>query len=88
MVAPGSLAEDVVQANDKASSMTARGHQFPVAFMAIASGINKHGLDSQHPLCYTHVDIAGSAEEGGIGLSLGKPTGTPVAAFSAAFLRK
>ena len=88
MVAPGSLTEDVVQANDKASTMTSRGHQFPVAFMAIASGMNKHGLDSQHPLCYTHCDIAGSAEEPGVGLSLGKATGTPVAAFTAAFVRK
>jgi leucyl aminopeptidase len=87
MVAPGSLSEDVVQANDKASSMTSRGHQFPVAFMCVASGLSKYGLDSNHPLCYTHVDIAGAAEEPAVGLSLGKVTGTPVAAFSVAFLR-
>ncbi|KAI9094669.1 hypothetical protein DFS34DRAFT_651911 [Phlyctochytrium arcticum] len=85
-VQPGSANEDVVQANDKASTMTCRGHQFPAAFMAIASGLTNHGLDSEHPISYTHVDIAGSAEEGGKGLSLMAVTGAPVAALTGAFV--
>lgn len=54
--------------------------------MAVASGISKHGLDSGNPISYTHVDCAGSAEECGAGLSLGKVTGSPVVAFVGAFL--
>ncbi|KAJ3170797.1 hypothetical protein HDU88_008700 [Geranomyces variabilis] len=84
--APGAPTEDVVQANDKASTMTNRGHQSPAAFMAVASGIAKHGLDSEAPVSYTHLDIAGSAEEGGKGLSLAAVTGSPVAALAQAFL--
>lgn len=81
MVAPGSSCEDVVQANDKASSATSRGHQFPAAFMIIASGLDKTNL------AYTHLDIAGSAEEGhGTGLSLPPTTGSPVAALTSTFV--
>ncbi|KAJ3022777.1 hypothetical protein HKX48_005253 [Thoreauomyces humboldtii] len=85
---PGSANEDVVQANDKASSATNRGHQSPAAFMAVASGLSPHhGLDTEHPIAYTHLDIAGSAEEDhGVGLSLAPVTGAPVAALVQAFL--
>ncbi|KAJ3278455.1 Cytosol aminopeptidase, catalytic domain [Borealophlyctis nickersoniae] len=85
-VAPGASTEDVVQANDKPSTQTSRGHQYPAAFLSVASGIAKHGLDSDHPISFTHCDIAGSAEEGGCGLSLPNVTGSPVAAFVGAFL--
>ncbi|KAF8929960.1 hypothetical protein EDD21DRAFT_385224 [Dissophora ornata] len=88
-VAPGSAGEDVVQANDKASSASARGHQYPMAFMAIASGINNFGLDKkkEEQIAYTHIDIAGSAEEPhGVGFSLPEVTGNPVPAFAATFL--
>ncbi|KAF9415845.1 hypothetical protein BGZ94_010379 [Podila epigama] len=88
-VAPGATAEDVVQANDKASSATARGHQYPMAFMAVASGIDQFGLDKEKKdqIAYTHVDIAGSAEElSGTGFSLPEVTGNPVPAFAATFL--
>ena len=40
-----------------------RGHQYPAAFLAIASGLDKCGRDSDTPLPYTHLDIAGSSEE-------------------------
>ncbi|KAJ1553841.1 Cytosol aminopeptidase, catalytic domain, partial [Nowakowskiella sp. JEL0078] len=82
-VASGSNTEDVVQVNDKPSSGTARGHQFPAAFLLIASGIHPHhSRDSDFPISYTHLDIAGSAEEpSGVGLSLPKVTGSPVAAL-------
>ncbi|KAF9425608.1 hypothetical protein BGZ76_003152 [Entomortierella beljakovae] len=88
-VAPGSAAEDVVQANDKASSASARGHQYPMAFMALASGLNHFGLDKEKKdqIAYTHVDIAGSAEESsGVGFSLPEVTGNPVPAFASTFL--
>ncbi|KAG0358778.1 hypothetical protein BG005_001846 [Podila minutissima] len=88
-VATGSTSEDVVQANDKASSATARGHQYPMAFMAVASGVDQFGLDKEKldQIAYTHVDIAGSAEElSGSGFSLPEVTGNPVPAFASAFL--
>jgi leucyl aminopeptidase len=84
-IQPCSITEDVVQANSEPSTMTSRGHQYPAAFLSVASGLSAHGLDSKNPICYTHVDIAGSAEEGGGGLSLPSVTGAPVAAFSLAF---
>ncbi|KAF9083506.1 hypothetical protein BGX23_011382 [Mortierella sp. AD031] len=89
LVVPGTASEDVVQANDKASSATARGHQYPMAFMSIASGLNDYGLDKEKKdqIAYTHVDIAGSAEElHGTGFSLPEVTGNPVPAFAATFL--
>lgn len=88
-VAPGAASEDVVQANDKASTATARGHQYPMAFMSIASGLDNFGLDKEKKdqIAYTHVDIAGSAEElSGTGFSLPEVTGNPVPAFAATFL--
>ncbi|KAF9283152.1 hypothetical protein BGZ88_010618 [Linnemannia elongata] len=88
-VAPGAASEDVVQANDKASTATARGHQYPMAFMSIASGLDSFGLDKEKKdqIAYTHVDIAGSAEElSGTGFSLPEVTGNPVPAFAATFL--
>ncbi|KAG0043312.1 Cytosol aminopeptidase, catalytic domain [Gryganskiella cystojenkinii] len=88
-VAPGSAAEDVVQANDKASTMTARGHQYPMAFMSLASGLSEFGLEKEkkEQIAYTHVDVAGSAEElSGVGYSLPEVTGNPVPAFAATFL--
>lgn len=84
-VASSSPREDVLQAGNQPSVATSRGHQYPFAFMAIASGLDKHGNDSELPVSYTHLDIAGSAEESGIG-TLGRPTGCPIAALSGSFL--
>ncbi|KAI7865868.1 hypothetical protein BDF14DRAFT_1744011 [Spinellus fusiger] len=87
VVQPGRSSEDVIQANDKPSTMTNRGHQYPAGFMLIASGLNKHGLSHDDPIGYTHVDIAGSAEVmSAVGWSLPRTTGSPVAAFTGAFL--
>ncbi|KAK9729199.1 hypothetical protein K7432_000481 [Basidiobolus ranarum] len=88
VVAPGSSREDVVQANDKPSTMTNRGHQLPAAFMVIASGLDKHGLDAEpkKQIAYTHLDIAGSAEGDAHGLSLPDVTGRPIPSFVGAFL--
>jgi leucyl aminopeptidase len=78
-----SAAEDVLQCNSQPSSATPRGHQFPMAFLALASGLDKHGADSALPLPFTHVDIAGSAVTGPAG-EVGRPTGRPVVALLAA----
>ena len=75
-VAPSSKAWDVLQCNSLPSSGTPRGHQFPMAFLCIASGLAAHGTDSKAPLPYTHVDIAGSADD-----AQGQATGRPVATF-------
>ncbi|MEY2745989.1 MAG: hypothetical protein RL112_1031 [Planctomycetota bacterium] len=83
-VAPRTKADDVLSCNNLPSSGTARGHQFPMAFLAIASGLDKHGTDSKHPLCFTHVDIGGSGCEGG-DWQHGRPSARPVVAFLAAF---
>jgi len=82
-----SACEDVIQANSLPSTMTARGHQFPAAFLMIASGLDKHGLDAPRGqrIPYTHLDIAAAAEES---FPLGRPTGTPIAALATAFLRR
>lgn len=76
-VAPRSKADDVLSCNNLPSSGTARGHQFPMAFLAIASGLVRHGNDSKSPLPFTHIDIGGSATEGG-DWQHGRPTGRPV----------
>ncbi|KAI8098450.1 uncharacterized protein BX664DRAFT_287936 [Halteromyces radiatus] len=87
VVQPGRSSEDVVQANDKASTMTDRGHQYPAGFMLIASGLEDHGLRSDLPIGYSHLDVAGSAETmSSVGWSLTRVTGSPVAALTGAFL--
>ncbi|CAO3590974.1 unnamed protein product [Absidia cylindrospora] len=87
VVQPGRSSEDVVQANDKASTMTDRGHQYPAGFMLLASGLDKHGLRNDVPIGYTHLDIAGSAETmSAVGWSLTRVTGSPIAALTGAFL--
>lgn len=87
VVQPGRSSEDVVQANDRPSTGTNRGHQYPAGFMLIASGLDQHGLDKEMPIGYTHLDIAGSAEEvSAVGWSLPRVTGSPVAALTGAFL--
>ncbi|XP_005102298.1 putative aminopeptidase W07G4.4 [Aplysia californica] len=73
--------EDVLQANNSPSTMTNRGHQGPGAFLILASGLDKHGVDSQKPLPYSHLDIAGSS-----GPFPGVPTGSPIVALAAHFL--
>jgi len=51
----------VLQCNNAPSSRTPRGHQFPAAFMMQVSGLDKHMMNSNEPLKYSHMDIAGSA---------------------------
>merc|ERR1712042_53415 len=71
----------VLQCNNAPSSRTPRGHQFPGAFLMQVSGLHKHMLNSEQPLKYSHLDIAGSAGD------LPHPTtGAPVPALIKWFL--
>ncbi|XP_078285214.1 putative aminopeptidase W07G4.4 isoform X1 [Rhinoraja longicauda] len=73
--------EDILQCNNLPSSATSRGHQSPAAFLIMGSGLDKHGIDSEKPLCYSHIDIAGSS-----GPFPGIPTGSPVLALAAKYI--
>jgi leucyl aminopeptidase len=82
-VQPKTKADDVLSCNNAPSSATPRGHQFPMAFLCLASGIDKHGTDSAVPLPFTHIDIGGSGCEDG-DWQHGRPTGRPLVAMLAA----
>ncbi|MFK7742660.1 MAG: leucyl aminopeptidase family protein [Planctomycetota bacterium] len=82
-VAGKTKADDVLQCNNAPSSLTARGHQFPAAFLVRAAGLDEHGNDGDQPLPFTHIDIGGSGCEGG-DWQHGKPSGRPVVAMLAA----
>lgn len=69
--------EDILQCNNLPSSATPRGHQTPAAFLIMASGLDKCGVDSTNPLPYSHIDIAGSS-----GPFPGVPTGAPILAMA------
>ena len=84
-IAPRSKADDVLSCNNKPSSATPRGHQFPMAFLVVASGLSEHGLRSDKPLAYAHLDVAGSGTEGG-DWQHGRPTGAPINALTNAFV--
>lgn len=72
-------AAEILSSNNAPSSITARGHQYPAAFLLKASGLFDHGLNAPIPLAYTHLDIAGSATEGDP--LYGKPTASPLVAL-------
>uniref|UniRef100_A0A3Q1J7X1 Cytosol aminopeptidase domain-containing protein n=1 Tax=Anabas testudineus TaxID=64144 RepID=A0A3Q1J7X1_ANATE len=73
--------EDILQCNNLPSSATPRGHQTPAAFLIMASGLDKHGVDADTPLPYSHVDIAGSS-----GPFPGVPTGAPIIAMATHYI--
>lgn len=85
-IKPHTKADDVISCNNAASAVTPRGHQFPMAFLAVSSGIDKHGCEADKPLPYVHIDIAGSGVEEG-DWQHGKPTAASVAALASTFLR-
>ena len=85
-VRPRTKADDVLSCNNAPSSATARGHQFPMAFLAIASGIAPHcHRDAERGLPYTHIDIGGSAVENS-DWQHGVPTAAPIVALMRALL--
>ena len=82
---------DVVQSNSQPSTMTSRAHQAAAAIITVASGLDEHGAsqpDEKKRISFTHLDIAGSAEEGSsVGLDLPRATGSPVVVLYASFVR-
>ena len=85
IIQPHTKADDVLSSNNGPSVSIARGHQFPMAFLALSSGLDKHGSKSAQPLAYTHIDIAGSGVESS-DWQHGKPTGSPLIALAARYL--
>jgi leucyl aminopeptidase len=80
-IKPRSRADDVISANTLPSSVTARGHQYPTAFLTVASGLAQHGGDSPRPLPFAHIDLGGSATEGG-DWQHGRPTAASMTAVA------
>ncbi len=87
IIKPRTKADDVLSSNNGPSVSVPRGHQFPMAFLSEASGLEAHSKHSEHPIAYVHVDIAGSGVEG-LDWQHGKPTAAPVLALAATYLRK
>lgn len=85
-IQPRTKADDVLSSNNAPSVSTARGHQFPMAFLSIASGLDQHGSNSAMPLPFTHIDIAGSGVENG-DWQHGKPTAAPVVALAGNYIK-
>ncbi|XP_061116083.1 putative aminopeptidase W07G4.4 [Conger conger] len=73
--------EEILQSNNLPSSGTPRGHQAPAAFIIMSSGLDKHGVDSDEPLPFSHIDIAGSS-----GPFPGVPTGAPILAMASRYV--
>jgi len=73
--------EDLIQCNSKPSVASERGHQFPAAFLVLVSGLEKHGNDSEQPIPYSHIDMAGAE-----GPFPGYPYGNPVPSLCATFI--
>lgn len=84
-VRPRTKADDILSSNTAPSSVTARGHQFPMAFLDIASRLTEHNRVSEQPLPFVHIDIAGSGVEGS-DWAHGKPSAAPVVALAARYL--
>jgi leucyl aminopeptidase len=84
-IRPRTKADDLLSSNNGPSVTTARGHQFPMAFLTMAAGLEEHSSSSDNPIPFTHVDIAGSGVENG-DWQHGKPTAAPVATMAAKYL--
>ena len=82
-VSPKSGDLDVIQSTAQGSAKTMRGHQFPMAFLNIASGLNDHGVTSDMPIPYVHVDMIGRTSTGGKPSMGGRSNGAPVVALTA-----
>jgi leucyl aminopeptidase len=84
-IKPRSCADDVLSCNNAPSSVTARGHQFPMAFLVVAAGLDQASAVAESALPYVHIDIAGSGVDGG-DWQHGKPSAAPVTALVATYL--
>ncbi len=85
IIKPRTAADDVLSSNNGPSVSVPRGHQFPMAFLSVASGLEAHSMHSEQPIPYVHIDIAGSGVEG-LDWQHGKPTASPVCALAATYL--
>lgn len=84
-VRPRSKADDTLSCNNAPSSATSRGHQFPMAFLCLASGLDHHDGPGEQPIPYTHLDVGGGAMEGS-DWQHGRPTAAPLVALAAHYL--
>jgi leucyl aminopeptidase len=75
LVAPKSVAEELMSSNRLASVDTPRGHQFPFAFLDLAARLSKRGV------AFGHLDIGGAAMSPA-DWQAGRPTGSPVLALA------
>lgn len=85
MVAPKHAAGPVPQCNSLPSVNTPRGHQFPFCFLERVSGLDRHDVAAEVRIPYMHLDVAYSVTHRG-GAMDGLPSGSPVAALTAALL--
>lgn len=72
---------DVLQSNNAPTAVTKRGHQFPMAFLLLASGLADHGAGAALPLPYCHIDLADSVAD-----ARGVETGSPIVPLFGHFL--
>lgn len=84
-IRPRSSADDVLSCNNAPSSVTSRGHQFPMAFLVVAAGLDQSSALAASAVPYVHIDIAGSGVEGG-DWQHGKPSAAPISALVASYL--
>lgn len=68
--------EDLLSCNNLPSSQTPRGSITPAAFIMLAAGLDKHGLTSEHPIKFSHLDMAAAS-----GYVPDIPTGSPLLAL-------
>lgn len=87
IIAAKTKADDVLSSNNGPSVSVPRGHQFPMAFLSLASGLDEHSMSSENPIPYVHIDIAGSGVEG-LDWQHGKPTASPILALAGTYLRE
>jgi len=83
-IRPRTSADDVLSCNNAPSSVTARGHQFPMAFLVVAAGL-KQDTAQTAGVPYLHLDIAGSGVDGG-DWQHSKPSAAPVSSLAAFYL--
>jgi leucyl aminopeptidase len=56
-----------------------------MAFLVVAAGLDQASVNSEQPLPYVHIDIAGSGVDGG-DWQHGKPSAAPVTTLAATYL--
>ncbi len=83
-IRPRTSADDVLSCNNAPSSVTARGHQFPMAFLVVAAGLKQDSAKAAG-VPYLHLDIAGSGVDGG-DWQHSKPSAAPVSSLAAFYL--